>query len=446
MRDRQRADVAALSSISPIRALPVELLAEIFKLTIHDPTHIKDAFRVSQVCADWRQIAQSTPQLWTGPIRVDLRTRSHDLDQVYVDGLKAWLTRSAPLPVPISFIPEYTNISPRVLEVVLTLAPRWRSLEVGKFWEHKISIPLSLVTQLAGGSLDCLEELDLAGRFVEDVDPSSIISFATVPRLRKLNMSIHPQIHVPWAQLNDLTLGYTSPDIALDTLAQCPNLTRASICTGGWTGIPEAGRDILSFSHLHTLTVSFVGERRIGPLTPFFDCLSTPALAELCLDFGNMMDNGESWTDRHFTGFQLRAPDITCLQLDYSILTSAQLRTALRHAPCLTHLGLTRSRYRVDDALAELTFAENEIDPLVPRLHHLDLQLEDGYRHNFTSLILESMIVSRWWTDAQLVARLVPPAVARWTHLKFLGRFSPQFLDSIRFLQRQGLSVDCASF
>ncbi|KAF8208541.1 hypothetical protein K438DRAFT_276654 [Mycena galopus ATCC 62051] len=256
-------DRAAFSSIiSPIHALPVELLAEIFKLTIRDPTHIKDAFRVSQVCVDWRQIAQTTPRLWTEPIRVDLRTRSHDLDQVYADGLKAWLTRSTPLPVPISFIPLYTNISSRVLEVVLALAPRWRSLQVagaGEFLGDD-STPLSLVSQLARSSLDCLEELDL-GQFDEDIDPSSIISFATIPRLRKLSMDIHPQILVPWAQLTDLTLGYASPDIVINTLAQCPNLTGASVCTSRWTGIPEAGRGIFAFNHLHTLTVSFVEKR-----------------------------------------------------------------------------------------------------------------------------------------------------------------------------------------
>ncbi|KAJ6451610.1 hypothetical protein C8R45DRAFT_752344, partial [Mycena sanguinolenta] len=59
-----QASVLALKYIlSPMRTLPVELLAEIFDLAIDDYAHIRDAHRISQVCSDWRQIAHSTPRL-----------------------------------------------------------------------------------------------------------------------------------------------------------------------------------------------------------------------------------------------------------------------------------------------------------------------------------------------------------------------------------------------
>ncbi|KAF8208498.1 hypothetical protein K438DRAFT_275535 [Mycena galopus ATCC 62051] len=64
LRDRECARVAAIRHIlSPIRTLPVELLAVIFELAISDHTHIKDVFRISQTCSDWRQVAHSTPRL-----------------------------------------------------------------------------------------------------------------------------------------------------------------------------------------------------------------------------------------------------------------------------------------------------------------------------------------------------------------------------------------------
>jgi hypothetical protein len=48
LRDRERACFAALKFlIPPIRTLPVELLADIFGVVIHDDTHIHDAFRIS---------------------------------------------------------------------------------------------------------------------------------------------------------------------------------------------------------------------------------------------------------------------------------------------------------------------------------------------------------------------------------------------------------------
>ncbi|KAJ7268128.1 hypothetical protein B0H12DRAFT_1002293, partial [Mycena haematopus] len=65
LRDRERACIAVLRHlISPIRTLPVELLAEIFELSIGVEMYEKDAFRISHVCSEWRHIAHSTPRLW----------------------------------------------------------------------------------------------------------------------------------------------------------------------------------------------------------------------------------------------------------------------------------------------------------------------------------------------------------------------------------------------
>ncbi|KAJ7355895.1 hypothetical protein DFH08DRAFT_630400, partial [Mycena albidolilacea] len=65
LRDRECAAGAALRFlIAPIRTIPVELLAEIFVLTIRESSHIQDAFAVSHVCCHWRQIANNTPRLW----------------------------------------------------------------------------------------------------------------------------------------------------------------------------------------------------------------------------------------------------------------------------------------------------------------------------------------------------------------------------------------------
>ncbi|KAJ6451601.1 hypothetical protein C8R45DRAFT_752434, partial [Mycena sanguinolenta] len=50
--------------ISPIRSMPVELLSEIFDLTIEDQTHVQDAYRISQACSGWRQVAHNTSRLW----------------------------------------------------------------------------------------------------------------------------------------------------------------------------------------------------------------------------------------------------------------------------------------------------------------------------------------------------------------------------------------------
>ncbi|KAJ7268127.1 hypothetical protein B0H12DRAFT_1067896 [Mycena haematopus] len=290
--DRKRACVAALRHlISPIHTLPVELLAEIFELGIRDYMHMKDAFRISQI--------------YLGSSRIG------DRNQVYTDGLKAWLVRSAPLTISVSLVMERRREDLRVPDEILKTSPRWHSLRL----IHRNSVghtPSSLISQLAECKLESLRELSL-GSFAERVDPTS---FTNVPQLRTLSIDIHSNvlpILVPWAQLTDLTLDAVFPDIVLDVLGQCTNLIRAVVNTTGWDVPPEAGRNIIVLSHLHVLSFDVLGSE--GHVTPFLDHLSTPVLENLALDFEGIDDDVGHWTQAHVTAFQMRAPNIAQLDL-----------------------------------------------------------------------------------------------------------------------------------
>ncbi|KAJ7863448.1 hypothetical protein B0H14DRAFT_2348944, partial [Mycena olivaceomarginata] len=200
LRDRERVCVAALRYlISPIHTFPVELVAEIFGLAIHDDTHIKDAFRVSLVCSDWRRVANGTPELWNRNFCVDIA--GGDSDEIYADGLKDWLVRSAPLPVSITWCGrQWEIIRCRSSEEVLRIAPRWCSLN------FEFTAPRWLVSRLSECQLEGLEALALT--IPADSDPSTVLAF-TVPRLCKLSLRIRsdalPILSLPWAQLADFT-------------------------------------------------------------------------------------------------------------------------------------------------------------------------------------------------------------------------------------------------
>ncbi|KAJ7264949.1 hypothetical protein B0H12DRAFT_1230583 [Mycena haematopus] len=422
--DRERARVATLRHIiSPIHTLPVELLAEIFELTIRDDYMHEDVFRISQVCSDWRQFAHSTPRLWARPVQIDLRpSRSGDHA---VDGLKAWLVRSAPLTIPITL--RHGGRDHRIPDEVLRTAPRWYSLHLTQGHVRGYT-PLSLISQLAGCTLESLEELIL-GKFTES-DPTALPSLTTVPQLRKLSIRFGSNalpILMPWAQLTDLTLRADFPNIALDVLGQCANLIKAAVITAGWDVLPDDRQDILALSRLHSLSLEFLGSA--GHVMPFLDYLSVPVLEELCLNFGDMGDD-PCWTETCFTAFQLRAPNITQLELKYSDLTSDDLRTAVRHAPSLTHLKLTACHACFDDALIDALRYEACVRPLVPHLHNLYLHVGN----NFTDDILAGMIASRWWTDTELASRSAPPAVSRSTHVALRGRSAQNVINIVRDL------------
>jgi hypothetical protein len=438
LRDRESACAAAFRHlISPISTLPAELLVEIFVLAVHYNTHITDAFRISQVCSYWRQVAHATPRLWTGRIWVDdFFEWADDLEraeaeQVYVDGLKDWLARSVPLSVSLLFSSELPIISSLVSEEIMGIAARWRSLIL-------IGAPTaSAVWRLSECRLDGLEELSLP-TLQEDTDihSSTIISFSAVPRLRKLGISIFsnaPQILMPWSQLVELKLNCDLPDVALDILAQCTNLVKATTGTPGWSVHPEASRDIVALSRLHTLSLDFHEE---GYFTPFLHCISAPALEKLHLDFDDDME----WVEAHLTAFQLRAPNITQLELNYSGLTSDDLTAVIRLAPSLTHLHLSFCNHCIDDALIDALRYREGVNPLVPRIHTLVLE---NWVQNFTEDNLASMIASRWWTDAEVASYSPPPTVSRWTRVKLsLNAFSAHFKDTIEVLRSKGLPLE----
>ncbi|KAF7335329.1 hypothetical protein MSAN_02343700 [Mycena sanguinolenta] len=418
LRDRERTYVAALRYlISPIHTLPVELLARIFELAIRDYMHVWDVFRISQVCSDWREVAHSTPRLWTRPMRIDLRKdRSGDQEKIYTDGLKTWLTCSAPFTVPISVV-LIPMSSRRLTEQILGTAPRWRSLQL-------IYPPPWFISQLAEASMHNLEELDLGikdGNFhnyrTEDFD---LFKFTTVPRLRRLCLHINSNtlsILVPAAQLTDLILNVHCSNIALDILAQCTNLIHAALRTTGMFSRPHAIQTVPTLSHLRVLSLRFFGSEEHA--MSFLDHLPTPALEELSLDFDDA--SNPSWSEVHFIAFQRQAPNITQLKLWWSRLTSDELRSAICHAPSLTHLELISCHACFDDVLISALCYKPGASPLAPHLHHLRL---DDVGDKFTPNVLADMIVSRWRTGDELVpSHRIPPPVPHWTRVEFSGGY-----------------------
>ncbi|KAJ6451607.1 hypothetical protein C8R45DRAFT_1124652 [Mycena sanguinolenta] len=432
LRDSQRADVLALRYIiSPIRTLPIELLAKIFDLAIEDPTHIKDVYRISQISSYWRRVAHSTPHLWSRPLRVDLRKKED------AGGFKAWLAQSAPISLQISIVPAHTD-STGTLEELLRVASRWQSLLI---YLTTYGLPSWFFRKLSECALDSLEVMEL-GPMHDDTFPTPL-SFTAVPQLRNLKILCGlkaPQTLVPWGQLTDLTIQIDSHETALAILAQCTNLVRASVNTSPWCRLPAAKTDIVVLSQLHTLRF-FFRENYIGQrghhVTPFFDHIAAPSLQALGLGF-----DGEYWTSAQLSAFQLRAPNITQLEVASRSFSSDDLVAAIRDAPSLTHLTLTFCSKAFDDAFIRTLHYRHGAMPLLPCLHNLVVKCEVT---NFTEDVLAGMIMSRWRpADAVLE---VPPAVVSWRHvaLEFGRRYTaldlPRLADILKDIPSDVLVV-----
>ncbi|KAJ7355896.1 hypothetical protein DFH08DRAFT_510728 [Mycena albidolilacea] len=243
---------------------------------------------------------------------------------------------------------------------------------------------------------------------------------------------------MPWAQLTDISLtNGRSPDHSLDILAQCTSLVRAAVVIHGWSVLPRARAKMLTFTHLRALSITFLG---MGPhVMPFLRHVSAPALDGLSLDFE--IEDGLQWDDASFTAFQLRAPNVTKLEITTGLacIPSNALRAALLHAPSLTHLSLDDCPNSIDDALIRALCYIEGVPPLVPHLHSLTLTNMSESR--VSAEVLTSTIASRLWTDGELALRSVPPAVARWRKIELEGagevfsRLGQNFQDAIDGLQ-----------
>ncbi|KAK6997459.1 hypothetical protein R3P38DRAFT_3219533 [Favolaschia claudopus] len=423
-----------------IDTLPIELLTEIFELTICEETHILDAFRISQVCALWREVAHASPQLWSSSVHVTIHSKgSPKADRLYRDGLKTWLARSKLLPIPLVLKESGSGArhdwGPRPFKA-------WDPDSPGKSY-LPLSLPLFNRLAQSKPTLDSLETL-----YLKVIDGDPVLACGSLPRLRELNI-----IHMfrpkssqllnswPWAQLNVLELWMPCKfDAILVILSRCTSLVRASVGAFAWSAYPSAGQADINLECLQTLAIELY-EYSEGHIVPFFDRISVPALENLSINAAGSART--FWDQARFSAFQLRTPTITHLEFAcLQPLSSSDLMAVLQHANHLTHLKVDRLSEAFDETIIRaLTYTDGS-QPLAPGLHHLVLQAPSlRIPVNFETEFWANMLLSRWWTDEQLASGTIKPTVARWTHI-VLG-CSQRYKPAIEALQCTGVPIEC---
>ncbi|KAJ6554894.1 hypothetical protein DFH09DRAFT_1165833 [Mycena vulgaris] len=443
LRDRERGVIARLRmAIAPIHKLPAELLVEIFRLaTDHASFTRKHAINkihaLSQVCAYWRRLAHTTPQLWTVSHGMTMTLRATPTDSC-IAGAKSWLERSAPLPVPVYLCISGQGSDPRTLmDVLISAAHRW---EQATFELDSLAV----LSRIPPNALKALQSLTLDSQ--DKQSHPTVVTFLTAPRLRHLTLASRQTVllSMPWSQLTDISVTNPSPRLCVDALLQCTNIVSAKFDTRAWPALPDLSEiGITTLSRLETLnfTVSTSGGLEEHFMS-FFACLALPTLKELNLDLNIDL----IWPSLEFTQFQARTPNIERMSIENSRMRSSDLLAVLRHAPSLTELRMDCCMKSFDDTLlAGLQYSEGNILHLAPRLKTISFSV---FASNFEEDALDAMIQSRWWTDEQLSALPAPPKVARWSSIAVCcedddddGDISPEFQARIAEYRSQGLDV-----
>ncbi|KAF8069201.1 hypothetical protein FPV67DRAFT_1110108 [Lyophyllum atratum] len=241
-----------------INRLPIELLADIFSLTLRNyagdwgmhgpplsrnfpglsfsPGSSSDPMMLAQVCRHWRDVALSTPMLWSSMAIACTDRRRH------IPLLEIWLQRSRTCPLTISLLepfwetkdknqwwPQQCALATDILSLLITQSHRWKSIN----FRFSLRIPFVL-ENLHPESFQILESAMVSSCQVAT-------SFSDgLPSLDKVWGAVHssPSFHegqwdyeylehrrenIPWVQLTciDVTM---SVDSLFEVLPFCHNL------------------------------------------------------------------------------------------------------------------------------------------------------------------------------------------------------------------------------
>ncbi|KAF8906675.1 hypothetical protein CPB85DRAFT_868455 [Mucidula mucida] len=317
----------------PFRRLPAELLREVFLALsdvddsegLHSPADAKHAptlhpWNIAEVCHSWREIAISTPLLWT----------QFSFNLSYISAVAAqekWAamtnlqlcrcsTYDIDMELSAVFESVFNDCAELILPLILETAPRWRSLA--------ITLPrleLAFLTPIAN-RLPNLQKLSInipstLSEMGSDTDPYTL--FETASKLRHIVLDKKKEIAellvLPWDQITTFEdIGPRRPSHHLSILRIAPNLEHFSI------------------------TGDTIAEDRSNPNNPVFAMQSVRALSLQSLTVGALT------FDLEHILIQLEMPALKSL----TILGAPDLKPfqemLLRSQCTLTHIGILAPR------------------------------------------------------------------------------------------------------
>ncbi|KAF8057441.1 hypothetical protein FPV67DRAFT_1527483 [Lyophyllum atratum] len=294
--------------LSPVRLLPLEILATIFHYAIsvepHGPGPRSNAapFGVSHVCSSWRAAALSCPDLWN---RLTLRpshnpTAQNPWSYIFNTVMVSWFERAGPsLPLSLSFTchVDKSNLDPdinrEICQKITHFSPRFSELNIALDYCTALMPFLSL----PGDSLPLLETLSFDNMKCHN-DCSKITVFNAAPRLRAVTLhnigssdliGDHP-LSLPWSQLSYLEIeGKIRSEAFAAVLFQCTQIESASFARVDIDNLSDfadgasSADDAVTLARLATLKLAVEGPEDYGGINHVLEILKLPNLQTLTL-------------------------------------------------------------------------------------------------------------------------------------------------------------------
>ncbi|KAF5371742.1 hypothetical protein D9758_003450 [Tetrapyrgos nigripes] len=204
------------SLLAPMRKIPPELLVLLFEFFCGEGATFREELwsppvRISHVCAGWRDLARSTPNLWS-KLHIEDLSLLHYSPEIVIFRLAMHLELSQQTPLDL-FI-AMNRVSSRyrepvqlIVDMLFAQSPRWRevNLDLPSFvWKNLDDLR---------GKLGLLRFLEISDW---DYKPDLQV-FETAYSLREIDLSFSAVgLRLPWTQITDITLGCGTGTDALE--------------------------------------------------------------------------------------------------------------------------------------------------------------------------------------------------------------------------------------
>ncbi|KAK7042993.1 hypothetical protein VNI00_008731 [Paramarasmius palmivorus] len=346
------------SLLSPVHRMPPEILLNIFsfccernELDYRAPA----VSTLSTVCGRWRDLALSTPALWSSiSIRFGYWEEEGDaLDRI----TKFFLERSRASPLRLTL--DFTNVAYEIEDVYPTLqalvqaAPRWASVSL------TVTPPIlaNSVFHPIKGRLPILSHLELVPADTGELDDpvEGLELFSDCPALRSVKLSpvvVTEPVSLPFQRITFLELYYSDAENAIMFLNRFPNLTKITFSHVGGGSAEE--HVFLNARHLLVIA------------TECTDVMFPLEYTTLCMlsSFDIRGDSGvavpthwEDWDPAPLHTFLARsACNLTSLRLSWLPIQDTEAMSLLQNMASLTSLQLDEYRTPSPNVIVTTSF------------------------------------------------------------------------------------------
>ncbi|KAJ7472724.1 hypothetical protein FB451DRAFT_1558891 [Mycena latifolia] len=235
---------AHLALLSPARRLPEDILREIFVASLPSTHNAIMASRESplllcQVCSGWRNVALTTPQLWSSlHLVIPDESRAENIYSL----VERWISRSGILPLSVSIgvssslMNSDTTIAAPFIALLVAVSTRWQHIEFTTPPHNNMDYFSQPLSALSPADVPNLTRVKFG---IEN--PTALWSpFLAAPSISHLAITLIPEdvggfSVISWHSLTRLDLGSTDQDAPwtgrniLEALQRCVNLEGCSL-------------------------------------------------------------------------------------------------------------------------------------------------------------------------------------------------------------------------